>query len=125
VTLRTAAQGEGLPEIAKDLAMHVAAADPTPLAIGREGVPAELVARERALFESQARQSGKPEKVLSRIVEGRLNKFFSEVSLLEQSFVKDPDQSVGDMLTAAGKELGADLEVDGFVRFRLGEPAAS
>ncbi len=123
VALRTSADGEALDEIAKDLAMHVAAADPSPIAIDRSGVPADIVARERELFEKQSLQSGKPEKILDRIVEGRLNKFFAEVSLLEQSFVKDPDQSVGDMLAAAGKALGAELQVTGYVRFRLGEAA--
>jgi len=125
VALRTAAEGDRVAEVAKDLAMHVAAADPTPVAIDRDGVPEDLVAREREVFENQARQSGKPEKVMGRIVEGRLNKFFSEVTLLEQSFVKDPDQSVSDMLASASKELGADLDVVDFVRFRLGEPTGS
>ncbi len=125
VAVRTTATGEGLREATRDLAMHVAAADPSPVAIERSGVDKATVAAERELFEKQARQSGKPEKVIDRIVEGRLNKFFSEICLLEQSFVKDPDQSVGAMLKAAGKELGAEIEVTDYVRFRLGESTDS
>ena len=118
VTLRG---GAGLEGLAKDLAMHVAAADPSPLAVERSGVPAELVAREREIFRKQAEQSGKPEKVIEKIVEGRVNKFYSEVCLVEQPFVKDPDRAVGDLLREAGKKLGGEVAVAGFVRFKLGE----
>ncbi|HTY19692.1 MAG TPA: translation elongation factor Ts [Myxococcota bacterium] len=120
VALRTAARGERLDALAKDLAMHVAAADPSPVAVERSGVPAELVAREREVFAKQAAQTGKPEKVIEKIVEGRVAKFYAEVCLLEQPFVKDPDHSVGAMLAQAAKELGGDVAVAGFVRFRLG-----
>ena len=101
--------------------MHVAAADPSPVAIDRSGVPADLLARERELFAKQAAQSGKPEKVIEKIVEGRIAKFYSEVCLLEQAFVMNPDQSIADLLKARGKELGAEVGISGFVRFRLGE----
>ena len=120
VALRTAARGERLEALAKDLAMHVAAADPSPLAVDRAGVPADAVARERELFAKQAAQTGKPEKVIEKIVEGRVNKYYAEVCLLEQAFVKDPDQSVGGLLAQAAKELGAAVAVVGFARFRLG-----
>lgn len=120
VGLRTAARGEGAEALAKDVAMHVAAADPSPVAVDRGGVPAELVERERELFAKQAAQSGKPEKVIEKIVEGRLQKFYSEVALLEQPFVKDPDGTVQQLLARTGKELGAEVAVTGFVRFRLG-----
>jgi elongation factor Ts len=124
VGLRTSARGEAVNGLARDLAMHVAAADPSPVSVDRSGVPEDLVARERELFAKQAAQSGKPEKVVEKIVEGRINKFFSEVTLLEQAFVKDPDRSVGDLLAASGKDLGAAVEVTGFVRFRLGDETA-
>ena len=75
--------------------MHVAAADPTPVAVDRSGVPAELIERERELFRSRRSRSGKPAKVIEKIVEGRINKFYAEVCLLEQPFVKDPDQTIG------------------------------
>ena len=120
VGLRTAARGERAEALAKDVAMHVAAADPSPLAVDRDGVPAELVQGERELFAKQAAQSGKPEKVIEKIVEGRIQKFYSEVALLEQPFVKDPDQTIQELLDRTGKALGADVAVTGFVRFRLG-----
>jgi elongation factor Ts len=123
VALRTAARGRAAETLAKELSMHVAAADPSPVAIDRSGVPADLLARERELFAKQAAQSGKPEKVIEKIVEGRVNKFYAEVCLLEQPFVMNPDQNVGQLLAERGKQLGADVGVTGFLRFRLGEAA--
>jgi elongation factor Ts len=120
VALRTRATGDPIPELAKEIAMHVAAADPTPVSIDRSGVPSELVARERELFAKQAAESGKPEKVVEKIVEGRINKFFAEVALLEQAFVKDPDITVQQRLAQVGKQLAAEIAVTGFERFRLG-----
>jgi elongation factor Ts len=102
---------------AKDLAMHVAAIDPTPVAVDRDGVSAELVESEKAILRSQAIQSGKPENIVEKIVDGRINKFYAENCLMEQPFVKDPDTSVGELL--AGIDKG--LKVDSFVRFKLGE----
>jgi len=121
VAFQTTARGAGMDTLAKEVSMHVAAADPSPVAIDRSGVPADLLARERELFAKQAAQSGKPEKVIEKIVDGRIAKFYSEVCLLEQAFVMNPDQSVGQLLAARGKELGAEVGVTGFVRFRLGE----
>jgi elongation factor Ts len=125
VALETRARGAELEVLAKDLAMHVAAADPTPLAVDRDGVPADLLESERAIFRKQAEQSGKPEKVLDKIVEGRVAKFLAEVALLEQPFVKDPDRSVGEVLRGVGAQLGAEIHVTGFRRFRLGEASDS
>jgi elongation factor Ts len=121
VALDTAASGEGLDALAKDVAMHVAAHDPSPVAIDRSGVPKELVEKEAELFRRQAQQEGKPPQVVERIVEGRLKKYYAEVCLLEQAFVKDPDKSVGQLLDEAGKKLGQPASVSGFVRFKLGE----
>jgi elongation factor Ts len=120
VGLRTAARGAAAEALAKDVAMHVAAADPSPVAVDRAGVPADLVERERELFAKQAAQSGKPEKVIEKIVEGRVAKFYGEVTLLEQPFVKDPDRTVQELLAQTGKQLGGEVAVTGFVRFRLG-----
>lgn len=120
VALRTSARGAGAEAVAKELSMHVAAADPSPVALERSDVPADLLARERELFAKQAAQTGKPEKVIEKIVEGRINKFYAEICLLEQPFVMNADQSIEQMLAQKGKELGADVAVTGFVRFRLG-----
>jgi elongation factor Ts len=103
--------------IARDLAMHVAAIDPTPIAIDRDGVPSDLVESEKSILRSQALQSGKPENIVDKIVEGRINKFFAEHCLLEQAFVKDPDTTVTKLLSAASD----DLTVASFIRFKLGE----
>jgi elongation factor Ts len=110
--------GSDLSALAKDVAMHVAAADPSPVAVSREGVPAELLASERDIYRKQALKEGKPEKILDRIVEGKLAKFVSDICLVEQAFVKDPDKSVGDLLKQAGQ-----VSVFAFERFRLGQSA--
>ena len=113
------ASGGDVTGVARDLAMHVAAIDPTPIAIDRDGVPADLVASEKSILRNQALQSGKPENIVEKIVEGRINKFFAEHCLLEQPFVKDPDTTVTKMLASAS----GDLKVASFVRFKLGEAA--
>ena len=124
VALATSATGDAVDGLAKDIAMHVAAADPSPVAVDRDGVPEELVAKERELFRRQAEGEGKPEPVIEKIVEGRVRKFYSEICLIEQPFVKDPDQTVGKVVEAAAGDVGGDVSVAGFVRFKLGESAA-
>lgn len=99
--------------LAKDVAMHVAAADPTPIAIDRDAMPQDAVETERRILTNQALESGKPENVVEKMVTGRLNKFYAENCLLEQAFVKDPDTTVG--------KLVGDVQVERFVRFKLGE----
>ncbi len=103
--------------VARDIAMHVAAIDPTPIAIGRSGVPQDVLESEKTILRNQALQSGKPENIVDKIVEGRINKFYAENCLLEQPFVKDPDTSVSKMLAG----VNGDLQVSSFVRFKLGE----
>lgn len=124
VALDAPGGGEGLDAVAKDLSMHVAAADPSPVAVDRTGVPKELVDAERAIYRAQAEQSGKPPAIVEKMVEGRVNKYYAEVCLLEQPFVKDPDRTVRDVLAAEGKRLGNEITVAGFVRFKLGEAIA-
>ena len=124
VGLATEGQGEAVASLAKDLAMHVAAADPAPVAVDRDGVSADLVEKEKALYRRQAEQEGKPEKILDRIVAGKVGKFYSDVCLLEQSFVKDPDKTIAELLKDASAQIGADATVCGFVRFRLGESSS-
>jgi elongation factor Ts len=103
--------------------MHVAAHDPSPVSIDRTGVPKALLEKETEILRRQAASEGKPPQVTERIVEGRLKKFYGEVCLLEQAFVKNPDQSVAQLLEEAGKKLGQPVRVAGFVRFKLGETA--
>jgi len=105
--------------VAKDLAMQVAAS--APLTVSREEVNPDLVSRESAIYQAQARESGKPEKIIERMVAGRLEKFFKEVCLLEQPFVKNPDQTVAQFLKEAGAKLGGkDLKVRRFTRYQVG-----
>ena len=124
IGLATQASGGALDLLAKDLAMHVAAADPSPIAVDRSGVQGELVEREKELFRRQAEQEGKPAKVIEKIVEGRIQKYYREVCLLEQGFVKDPDKTVKQLLEEAALELSSPVRVTCFVRFKLGEAAS-
>jgi elongation factor Ts len=114
----SASSPDDVKDVAKDIAMHVAAADPTPLAIDRDGLDPEVVAKEESILRNQALQSGKPENIVENMVKGRINKFFAEFCLVEQVFVKDPDKKVGDVLKEAG---GA--SVTSFLRYKLGEAA--
>lgn len=104
--------------LARDLAMHVAASDP--LAVRAEDVDAEVVERERRVYEEQVAAEGKPEKIRDRIVAGKMAKFFKERVLVEQPFVKDPDRSVGDLVTEVSARTGEKIAVARFARFRVG-----
>jgi elongation factor Ts len=107
---------------AKDVAMHIAAS--SPLYIQRENVPPEVLEREREIYRAQAREAGKPEKIMEKIVEGKLEKYYSEVCLLEQPFVKDPDRTVQDLLNGLIGKLGEKVEIRRFIRFQVGEGKA-
>jgi elongation factor Ts len=104
--------------IAKDLAMQVAATNP--LAASREAVDPEVVAREKAIFEAQARDSGKPDNIIEKMVTGRLEKFYKEVCLMEQPFVKNPDITVAQLLKDAGAKAGGELKFRRFARYQVG-----
>jgi elongation factor Ts len=104
--------------LVKDLAMHVAASNPSYLR--REEVPEEVIAREKNIYEVQAKEGGKPEKIVERIVQGKLEKFFQDVCFLEQPFVKDPDISVNQRVSSAIAKLGENIVVRRFQRFQLG-----
>jgi elongation factor Ts len=121
VGLATEGRGPDVDALARDVAMHVAAADPSPVAVERSQLPAKLLESERAIYRAQAAQEGKPEKVVDRIVEGKLNKFAADVCLVEQAFVKDPDRSVGDVVAEVAKRAGTRIQVREFRRFKLGE----
>ena len=103
----------------KDVAMHIAAS--APLCVDREQVDAALLEKEREIYREQAVKEGKPEKILDKIVDGRVEKYYSEVVLLEQPFVKDSDKSVGDFLKEIIGALGENIVIKRFARFRLGE----
>lgn len=106
-------------ELARDVAMHVAAA--RPLYLTRGEVPETDIEHERGIFRVQALESGKPEAVVEKIVTGRLEKFFAETCLLEQPFVKDTDVTVHQLLTRSSKELGGNVSLAGYARFELAE----
>ncbi len=104
---------------AKDLAMQVAAANP--LCVSAEDLPEEVVARERDIFKAQALEAGKPEKIVDKIIEGKMKKFVSESCLLSQAFVKDPDRTVEDLVNEMRAKTGENIQIRRFVRFVLGE----
>jgi elongation factor Ts len=105
-------------QLAKDIALHVASA--RPIAVRAEDVPAEVVERERRVYRAQVAEEKKPDAVKDKIVEGKLKKFFQENVLLEQPFVKDDKQTVGDLVKALSGKTGEKIEVRRFVRFELG-----
>jgi elongation factor Ts len=105
--------------LAKDVAMHIAAA--SPICVGRSDVPAETVEHEMSIYKAQAAQSGKPEPIQEKIAAGRLHKFYKEVCLVEQAFVKDPDKSVAQIVAEAAKAAGKPLSVVRFERLVMGE----
>jgi len=119
VALQSAGDANKLRAIGRQLAMHVAAA--SPLAVTVDELDPAVVARERAVFAEQARESGKPEAIIDKMVEGRLRKFYQEAVLLRQAFVVEPEKTVEQALKAAEEEAGAPIKVTGFVRFALGE----
>ncbi|HEX2931791.1 MAG TPA: translation elongation factor Ts [Candidatus Binatia bacterium] len=106
----------------KDLAMQVAAASPR--FVRREEIPVGELDREKEIYRQQALDSGKPEKIVDKIVEGKLERFYSEVCLVEQAFIKDPDKKVSDVVNDAIARLGENIQVRRFTRYHLGEGAA-
>ena len=113
------ARSEAFWDFTKNLAMHIAATNP--LSIDREGLPSEVVTREREIYRAQALDSGKPEKILDKIVEGKLKKFYQEVCLLEQPYVRDTDITVEDLLNELRAKTGENVVIGRFVRYQLGE----
>jgi elongation factor Ts len=115
------AKSDGFQEAARDLAMHVAAANPT--WVRREDVPDDALSKEQALIEAQARNEGKPEQVIARIVEGRLKSFYKDYVLAEQPFVNPEkfDGTVGEMVQHLAGSMGENIEVRRFVRFAVGQ----
>jgi len=112
------ARTEDFQALVKDIAMQVAAATPTYLR--REDVPEEVISREKKIYEAQAKGEGKPERIIERIVQGKLEKFFQEVCLLEQPFIKDPDMTIGQLVSSRIAKLGENIVVRRFQRYQLG-----
>lgn len=108
--------------LAKSIAEHLTAGVPAvALAVTREGVSPDLVARERRIFEEQSRASGKPDNIVQKMVEGRIGKFYGEVALVEQPWVREPERSIQSLIDAQSKACGVNLTVRRFVRFQMGE----
>ncbi|MCI0407708.1 MAG: translation elongation factor Ts, partial [Acidobacteria bacterium] len=110
-------------EMVKNLAMHIAASQPR--FVSREEVSESVLAKEREIYLSQARAAGRPEAALAKIVEGKVGKFFQDLCLLEQPFVRDPNQTVQDYVTAVASKTGENIRVRRFARFALGETLSS
>ncbi|WP_430512479.1 translation elongation factor Ts [Pannonibacter phragmitetus] len=119
VALESAGDKDKLNALGRQIAMHIAAT--SPLSLNVDQLDPAVVERERAVFIEQARESGKPDNIIEKMVEGRIRKFYEEVTLVKQAFVIDPDKTVEQAVEALGKELGTAVKLSGFVRFALGE----
>jgi elongation factor Ts len=115
------ARNENFREFVKDITLHIAAAHP--LYVGRADVPGNLMEAEREIYKAQVK--GKPENVMNKIVEGKLDKFFSTVCLLEQAFIKNPDQTIEDLAKSKIAELGENIVIRRFTRYLVGEALPS
>ena len=113
------AKTEGFTDLAHNLAMQIAATNP--LSIKRDDIYQLLLKREKAIFSDQAKESGKPENIIDKIVDGRVEKFFADSCLLEQQFIKDPEKKVVDLLTEAVATLGENIIISRFTRYAIGE----
>lgn len=113
------AKTEDFQTFARNIAMQIAATNP--IAVNREGVPQEVIQKEMEIFRAQVQDSKKPENVIEKIVQGKLEKFFQEVVLLEQSYVRDPGKTVQEYLLEVSGKLGEAISIRRFVRFQLGE----
>jgi len=106
-------------ELVKNLAMHIAAA--SPLYLSRDDVPQDVLSKERDLYRTQALQTGKPEKVIEKIVDGKVDKFYGEICLLEQSYVREPELTIKSLIDAQIGKIGENIVLRRFCRFQLGE----
>ncbi|MBU0729912.1 MAG: translation elongation factor Ts [Proteobacteria bacterium] len=113
------AKNDDFRNFAKDVAMHIAAS--CPVSISREDVPQELQDREKEIYKQQVLDSGKPENIAEKIVSGKMDKFFADVCLMEQKFVKNPDISIQDLLNELIAKIGENITVKRFARFQVGE----
>ena len=105
-------------ELARDLGMHIAATNP--ISVDRDGVPENVLAREKDIYVQQALESGKPENIVEKIVSGKVEKYLAEICLLEQKYVKNPDLSIQDLLTDCVGKMGENISIKRFARFQIG-----
>ncbi|MBW1941361.1 MAG: translation elongation factor Ts [Deltaproteobacteria bacterium] len=110
---------EDFDQFVKDVAMQIAATDP--MAIDRDNIPSDILDKEKEIYATQAKESGKPEKIIDKIVEGKMKKFYSETVLLEQAYVKNPDLTVTDRLNEVIAKTGENIVIRRFARYQLGE----
>ena len=113
------AKNEGFKSFVKDVAMHIAASNP--LYVTKEEVPAEEIEKEKEILRVQALNEGKPEKIIEKMVEGRISKFYKEICLLEQPFVKNPDMTIEDLVKEQIMTIGENVKIRRFARFQMGE----
>jgi elongation factor Ts len=113
------AKTDQFPNFVKDVAMQITASNP--LYVKREDIPADQIEREKTIYRNQALESGKPEKIIDKIAEGKLEKFYQEVCLVEQTFIKNPDMTIKDLLEELLVKTGEKIVINRFVRFQLGE----
>ena len=116
------AKNENFQAFVRDIGMHIAAANP--LYVRREEVPAELIEREKDIYRAKAKESGKPDAIIEKILDGQINKFYSDICLLEQPYVKDPDKTVQTYLNETIATIGENMSVRRFAKFVLGEGLA-
>tara|TARA_B100001540_G_scaffold238184_1_gene212633 strand:- start:993 stop:1616 length:624 start_codon:yes stop_codon:yes gene_type:complete len=115
------ARTDAFQEFCKDIAMHIAAT--SPVSVSRDDLDEEIIESEKRIFREQSKKSGKPDEIIEKMIDGRMNKFFQENVLIEQSFVKNPDLSISDLLTETIAKLGENISIARFTRFQLGETA--
>lgn len=113
------AKNDAFQTLARDIAMHIAAANPVPMAVSREEIPADVIAKEKEVAEAQA--AGKPPQIIENMVKGKVDKFLATVALLEQSYVKNPDQTINDLLTENIQRIGENIKIRRFARFQIGD----
>ena len=113
------ANTDGFKELAHNLSMQVAATNP--VSLDRKSIDERIILREKDIFLEQAKKQGKPENIINKMVEGRINKFYQESCLMEQTYIKDPDKKVSDLLTETVSMLGENITVKRFIRFSIGE----
>ena len=113
------ARTDDFKQLAKHIAEHIAAA--APIGVNKEDVPAEIIERERRIAEEQTRASGKPENIIQKIVDGKIEAYYKDVTLVSQPWVREPKKSIGDLIKEASAKLGENVQVRRFTRFQIGE----